>query len=93
MPSNHLCAAALSQLLLLDETGDLRAAIHAAHLLEQLSEDHATDAEMSALCERASQRLNQIENPGSPRYHIPISTRLARPEYRAPAEIDRQRTS
>lgn len=65
MPSNHLWAGVLSQLLILDETGCPHSARHAIRLLEQLCEFDDLDGEVLQLCERACRR---IENRlGAPR--------------------------
>lgn len=57
MPSTELWAGALGLLLHHSETGCPSAARQAARLLEHLSNSPEVDAELSALCERASVRL------------------------------------
>ena len=59
MPPPELWAGALSLLLIHDESGCPHSALHAARLLERLSESSDVDDETRALCERASHRLNQ----------------------------------
>lgn len=63
MTSNNLWAAALSLVLIHEETGCRQSALHAARVLDHLS-DQDIDAETRALCERASQRLeNRPDTP------------------------------
>lgn len=57
MPNTDLWAGALGLLLIHDETGSGQSARHAIRLLERLSDFDGVDAELQALCERASQRL------------------------------------
>lgn len=57
MLSTELWAGALALLLHHSETGCPAAARQAARLLEHLSNAPEVDAELSALCERASIRL------------------------------------
>jgi hypothetical protein len=57
MLTTNLWAGALSQLLILDETGCTHSARHAIRLLDQLCESNDLDNDVRALCERASQRL------------------------------------
>lgn len=57
MPTTNLWAGALSQLLILDETGCSHSARHAIRLLDQLCEYDDLDVEVRTLCERASRRL------------------------------------
>lgn len=57
MPTNNLWAGVLSQLLIHQETGCPHSARHAIRLLDKLSEFNDLDADVRALCERASQRL------------------------------------
>lgn len=57
MPTNDLWAGALSQLLILEETGCAHSARHAIRLLDTLCEFDGLDADVRALCERASRRL------------------------------------
>lgn len=57
MATNPLWAGALLQLLILDETGCSHSARHAMRLLDCLGEADGVDADMRALCERASLRL------------------------------------
>jgi hypothetical protein len=59
IPTPQLWAGALSQLLILEETGCPHSARHAIYLLERLSEFDDLDEEVRALCERASQRLER----------------------------------
>jgi hypothetical protein len=59
MPTNNLWAGVLSQLLIHQETGCPHSARHAIRLLDQLCEFADLDADVRALCERASQRLEQ----------------------------------
>lgn len=66
MNGQTLYAAALTQLLLHRESGCRHAALHAASLLQRLGEAHDADAEWSALCERASQRLIEDVEGGTP---------------------------
>ncbi|MDR1063282.1 MAG: hypothetical protein LBL48_05025 [Azoarcus sp.] len=57
--ANHLWAGALSQLLILEETGCPHSARHAICLLERLSESDGLDDDVRQLFERASQRLER----------------------------------
>lgn len=59
MPTNHLLAGALSQLLIHQESGCPHSARHAIRLLDQLCEFDDLDGDTRLLCERASQRLGQ----------------------------------
>jgi len=56
MPNSNLWAATLSQLLIHEETGCRQSALHAARLLDHLS-DQEPDQETRLLYERASLRL------------------------------------
>ena len=66
MPTNNLWAGALSQLLIHQETGCPHAARHAIRLLDQLCEFADLDADVRALCERASLRIDQRLRLASP---------------------------
>lgn len=59
MHTHDLCAGALSQLLILDETGCPHSARHAIRLLDRLGETNGLDGELKRLCERASRRLEE----------------------------------
>ncbi len=59
MPTDSLWAGALSQLLIHQETGCPHSARHAIRLLDRLCEFDGLDAEVRALCERASSRLDE----------------------------------
>jgi hypothetical protein len=59
MPTNDLLAGALSQLLIHDETGCPHSARHAIRLLDQLCDLAGLDADVRALCERASHRIEE----------------------------------
>jgi len=59
MPNTNLWAGTLSQLLILEETGCPHSVRHAIRLLEQLTEYDDLDSDVRALCERATQRLEQ----------------------------------
>lgn len=59
MPPPELWAGALSLLLIHNESGCPHSALNAARLLDRLSESLELDDETRALCERASNRLNQ----------------------------------
>lgn len=61
MPSTDLWAGALSLVLIHEETGCIHSALHAARLLDQLSETEELDDDTRRLCERASTRLTQQE--------------------------------
>lgn len=63
MPPSELWAGALSLVLIHDETGCAHSALHAARLLEQLSEAEGIDEATRDLCERASRRLSREEHP------------------------------
>lgn len=58
MPSRELWAGALSLLLLHEETGCAHSALHAARLLDQISDASDVDDDTRKLCERASARLS-----------------------------------
>ncbi len=67
MPTNNLWAAALSQILILDETNCPHAAGHAIRLLNQLCEFDDLDQDVRSLCERASWRIeNHLNNTKKP---------------------------
>lgn len=57
MQTTTLCAGALSQLLIHQESGCPHSARHAIRLLEQLCDTDELDADLRLLCERASVRL------------------------------------
>ncbi|MDR1662181.1 MAG: hypothetical protein LBR95_07135 [Azoarcus sp.] len=59
LPTAHLWAGALSQLLILEETGCSHSARHAICLLNRLSESDGLDDDVRQLFERASQRLER----------------------------------
>ncbi|MDR0715947.1 MAG: hypothetical protein LBF50_00830 [Azoarcus sp.] len=59
LPASHLWAGALSQLLILEETGCPHSARHAICLLNHLSEFDDLDEDVRQLFERASQRLER----------------------------------
>ncbi|MDR2032977.1 MAG: hypothetical protein LBP86_12200 [Azoarcus sp.] len=59
LPASHLWAGALSQLLILEETGCPHSARHAICLLNRLSEFDGLDEDARQLFERASQRLER----------------------------------
>jgi hypothetical protein len=61
MPSTDLWAGALSLVLIHEETGCIHSALHAARLLDQLSETKELDDDTRRLCERASCRLTRQE--------------------------------
>lgn len=61
MPASELWAGALSLVLIHEETGCAHSALHAARLLDQLSEAEGIDDDTRRLCERASNRLSQQE--------------------------------
>ncbi|MBS1130788.1 MAG: hypothetical protein H6R16_1790 [Proteobacteria bacterium] len=61
MPSSALWAGALSLVLIHEETGCVHSALHAARLLEQLSDTEEVDDDTRRLCERASSRLTRQE--------------------------------
>lgn len=73
MPTNHLWAGVLSQLLIHEETGCPHSARHAIRLLDQLCDCADLDADVRVLCERASYRLSD---------HIERRERRERPERR-----------
>jgi hypothetical protein len=60
MPTTDLWAATLSMLLIHEETGCRQSALHAARMLDRIS-DMDIDDETRQLCERASQRLECTE--------------------------------
>ena len=60
MPPSQLWAAALSLLLIHEETGCRHSALNAARLLDHLC-DMEIDDDTRRLCERASQRLGRTE--------------------------------
>ncbi len=60
MPPSQLWAAALSLLLIHEETGCRHSALNAARLLDHLC-DMEIDDDTRRLCERASQRLGATE--------------------------------
>jgi hypothetical protein len=62
MPASELWAGALSLVLIHEETGCAHSALHAARLLEQLSETEGLDDDTRRLCERASSRLIHQEH-------------------------------
>ncbi|MBK8524970.1 MAG: hypothetical protein IPL58_13440 [Betaproteobacteria bacterium] len=76
MPTNNLWAGVLSQLLIHQETGCPHSARHAIRLLDQLCEFADLDADVRALCERASQRLGQ---PMTSVHHVAKERCHARP--------------
>lgn len=57
MTPSTLFAGALSLVLIHEETGCVQSAMHAARLLEALSEASDIDDDTRQLCERASHRL------------------------------------
>ncbi len=59
MPTNHLWAGVLSQLLIHQESACPHSARHAIRLLDRLCDCSDLDADVRVLCERASQRLGQ----------------------------------
>jgi hypothetical protein len=61
MPATELWAGALSLILIHEETGCQHSALHAARLLDQLSDTADIDDETRRLCERASSRLSHKE--------------------------------
>ncbi|MCE1239717.1 MAG: hypothetical protein LWW83_07370 [Azonexaceae bacterium] len=61
MIANELWAGALSLVLLHEETGCRHSALHAARLLDELSEQDDLDTDTRELCERASIRLGRQE--------------------------------
>ncbi len=61
MPTSELWAGALSLLLLHHETGCAHSALHAARLLDQISDAEGVDSDTRMLCERASTRLSSHE--------------------------------
>ena len=61
MPATELWAGALSLIPIHEETGCQHSALHAARLLDQLSDTADIDDETRRLCERASSRLSHKE--------------------------------
>lgn len=62
MPAAELWAGALSLLLIHGESGCPHSALHAARLLDRLSDAPDLDAATRELCERASNRLSRPPN-------------------------------
>ena len=61
MPSPELWAGALSLILIHDESGCPHSALNAARILDRLCAAPEIDDDIRALCERASNRLSQVD--------------------------------
>jgi hypothetical protein len=84
MATSDLWAGALSLLLLHDESGCPQSALHAARLLDRLSESTGLDEPTRCLCERASERLKLVARWREAHDHPPAPARcVPLPEARA----------